>query len=328
MNKKSNGNNKPQTQSQNLFPALANALGGGLRGEVASNTIVLGTGAFVLAALARVLNQTRSRVSEYGGVSLDKHLNTTPTDPLITKDNPLISTGRDKYAIKKNASEDEQKGITYHLDEGWKWVKSILERATDKNTWDSDDIIRWAVPAAGIIAGTVGGYRLLDRTYDASDKEALNKKKSELEKLHKDIIIGRALHQRDALDDKARLALMNRANEAVQNISKDASEQDRKGYGKTDNPYIIPGFGLLLTVALGLSALGAYDYAADRNPRRLKEKAMKSGIKQYAQGNSMLRSIDQRLTDDPILRAKLQSIKKTKGASPVETPIEYTPVTI
>lgn len=329
--------NQLHKEAGSLYPRLTQALGGGDGAEIASNTIVLTAGAALVSALARAINQTRSSVTEYGGVPMDVHLNTTMKDPVIS-DSSLINKPHTKRAFVETLKNlgsigvSTVKGVRALIGgaaSATEKLADLLKSLEKEETWEASNLGKWAIPAAGAVAGVVGGSKLIDNMYDKSDAAALDKSKDQLTRLHKDLIIARALQQRGALSESDFQGLMAKSGPIAEKADMKKTAEDKVNkddQGGSSIPLAL--FGLITATAAALAGKAAYDYASERNPRRLQYKAIKDGLKQYAQGNALMRTIDQRLTDDPAMLAKLQTIKSTKGASPVETPIEYTPVTI
>ena len=329
-----------------VVPQLSQAFGGGLWGDVVSNTLVLGGAATVISALARAINQTRQSVDEYGGVPMDVHLNTTMKDPVMHSMG--IADGKNKKGIiGKSASMDKQaeegfwgslksigrssldivqsgaKGVTKATEA----LAGLLETATNPKTWDTKETFRWAVPGAGILFGAIAGSRMVDNIYDKSDEAALDKRKKELSDLHKDIITARALQARGALSRDVYADILARATKVSRSADINKTAED-KSTPDSDQSILMATLGVIAAATAGIGGYGAYQYAASRNPNRLKYDAIKAGLKSYAQDNALMRTLDQRLTDDPELYKKLSSLVAKNKKSPVETPIEYNQVTI
>lgn len=261
--------------------SLANSLGGTNGARVAANSILAGSAAFTVAALARVISQQKEQDHKYADIDSSKYLDMSVQDPIVSKEHVDELTGRQKQAA-----------------------------------FNTKDMVRWSAPAAAaLFAGTLG-HTIVDRAYDRSNEEKLKEEEAILADLTKKVSLARALNARNQLSDDAYNELMTQI-------------QPYMGKTASDNPIVMPALGLVMSLAFALSAYGAYHHDAARNPARLKYKAIKGGLKNFAMQNGGMYPIDRPLTEDEETKEALRDLdSKSPAASPTETPMTIAPVTI
>ena len=269
---------------------LTNAMGGTTGAHIAANSILTGTAAFTVAALARAITQLKHHDEDYADVDTTKYLDMSVEDPVIKGEHLKQLTG-------KTAA--------------FKW----------------SDTARWAAPAGAAIASAAIGHTMVDRMFDSEADNKLREDEAILEDLNNKISLARALNARGQLTDDAYNELMNQVQPY---LDKKSSYMPKEAtIPASENPLVMPALGLTMALAFALSAYGAYHYDAARNPNRLKHKAIKSGLKNYAMQNGGMYSVDRPMAGDASTRKLLESIdNKGKESSPVETPMTIAPVTI
>lgn len=332
-----------------ISPDLSKALGGGFTGDLISNSLIIGGGAFAVSALARIINQARSDVSDYGGVPMEQHLNTTMRDPVFSSDMTGLIKG---YKAKEEPAKDKKKskqvttkkahtkqaatkqaGLWDDIVAAGDWIKDTYrgikdttKHITAEKTWDPKNLLLYSVPVGTAVLAALAGHKMMDNVYDKSDSEALSKEQTRLSKLHKQLIMARALNRRGALSNEGLESIMKESDPIVRSAdrSKTANFKDKE-YG-TRVPMGVAG--LLLAVAATLGAVGGYSYSSARNDRRLKYKAIKDGLSDFARDNSLMRTIDQKITTDDDVYKDLSKITASSKSSPRETPMVYNPVSV
>ena len=325
-----------------ISPDLSKALGGGFTGDLISNSLIIGGGAFAVSALARIINQSRSDVTDYGGVPMEQHLNTTMRDPVFASDMTGLIKGykakeeanKNKKRPKKslNKGTTKQAGLIGDIKSIGGWVKDtyndikdLYYDATAPKTWDPKNLLIYSVPVTTAVVAALAGHKMMDNVYDKSDSTALSKEQARLSKLHKQLIMARALNRRGALSDEGLENIIKESDPIVTsaNRSKTASDNSEPG---TVVPMGVAG--LLLAVAATLGAVGGYSYSSARNDRRLKYKAIKDGLSDFARDNALMRTIDQKITTDDDVYKDLSKITASSKSSPRETPMVYNPVSV
>lgn len=321
-----------------IAPSLSKALGGGFTGDLISNSLIIGGGAFAVSALARIINQARSDVSDYGGVPMEQHLNTTMRDPVFSSDMAGLIKGHKAKEDGNKNKKSPKKGTTKHasLRDTFKdikqWardtyadIKGLTADITAPKTWDPKNLLIYSVPATTAVVAALAGHKMMDNVYDKSDSTALSKEQARLSKIHKQLIMARALNRRGALSDEGLENIIKESDPIVisANRSKTASDKNEAG---TVVPMGVAG--LLLAVAATLGAVGGYSYSSARNDRRLKYKAIKDGLSDFARDNALMRTIDQKITTDDDVYKDLSEITASSKSSPRETPMVYNPVSV
>ena len=285
---------------QSLFSGLAKAWGDTDNARIAANTVGYGASAFVLAALARALVQQQDPHESYAGVDTAKQLNTTMSDPIVSSE---LSGELNKSVKKQNK-----------------------EASLNKKALKTTDVLKWALPIGAVGLGGAIGYKLVDDIYDKDTSKKLKEEKALLASLHKKVVMARALNARGQLSEDMYRDILKEAQPflakqaMVIHLNKTAADPVKD--------WAVPALGLALSVALASSAYGTYQYLKSRNVDRLRHKAIKSGLEEYAMQQSMMRPIEHSLTDDPKVRAMLEAIEAKKKSSPTETPMTISPVTI
>ena len=290
-------------RKQALFSSLGDALGGTTGAHVAANAIGYGGSAFVLAALARALVQQQDPHESYAGVDAARKLNTTQADPVVSGE---LNKELAKSVQKQNKSA------------------SVSKQASD---W-----LKWGVPAGAILLGGGIGYKLVDDMYDKQTASKLKEEKALLASLHKKIVMARALNARGQLSNEMYNSILEEAGPLLAKQAMEYHKMNKTAKGKSTKDltkdWIKPALGLACAIAMTASAYSVYQYQASRNPTRLRHKAIKGGLDEYAMQQSVMRPIEHSLTDDPKVKAMLEAIESKKKAAPTETPVAYTPVTI
>lgn len=285
---------------KSLFSGLAKAWGDTDNARIAANTVGYGASAFVLAALARALVQQQDPHESYAGVDAAKQLNTTMSDPIVSSE---LSSELNKSVKKQNK-----------------------EASLSKKALEATDVLKWALPIGAVGLGGAIGYKLVDDVYDKDTSKKLKEEKALLASLHKKVVMARALNARGQLSEDMYRDILREAQPflakqaMVRHLNKTAADPVKD--------WAVPAIGLALSVVLAASAYGTYQYQKSRNVDRLRHKAIKSGLEEYALQQSMMRPIEHSLTDDPKVRAMLEAIEAKKKASPTETPMTISPVTI
>lgn len=201
-------------------------------------------------------------------------------------------------------------------------TKEALKRIS-KGTRKTAALADYAIPAAGVLVSSGLGYKAMDSLYDKHTADKLKEEKAVLTSLHKKLVMARALQSRGQLSDSMYQELLNEVQPIMDKAASDMSMAKTAGVNWTAL------LGLVMATSAAIGAYGVYNYQASRNPDRLKHKAIKAGLNQYAMQNSIMRPIEHNLTDDPKVLKLLQAVEdKTDKASPTETPVAYTPVTI
>lgn len=287
---------------QSLFSGLAKALGGTTGSEIAANAIGYGGSAFLLATIARALVQQQDPHESYAGVDATKHLNTTMQDP-------IVSSQLNKELDKSVKKQTKSASVT----------KEALEAA---------DLLKWGIPAGAALLGGSLGYKMVDDMYDKSTAKKIKEDKALLASLHKKVVMARALNARGQLSEDMYRDILKEAQPFLAKQAMDRHlHKDASGKGVLSD-WAAPAIGLALSVALAAGAYGTYQYQKSTNPNRLRYKAIKGGLEEYAMQQSTMRPIEHSLTDDPKVLAMLEAIEAKKKASPTETPITMSPVTI
>lgn len=284
----------------------------------ASRTLKYGTSAFLLSfmigSLARYMKHLTETNKNYIDLDVSKQVGSSTTAPVVSGEDIDELTGK-KQQVK----------TAKLLKKGGGW----------------EDLPVYAVPAALGIGGLALGAKVLDNMYDKETNEALKKRKSELEKLHKKVILARALGVRNALDDTA---YQNLLKEVDSSISKQASE------GVLENVYntiknigsaasgLVKGvatanwpayMGLLAATTFALGGISAYAVASKNDPENRKHEALRKGLKQYALGQRNIKPVEQDLAVDQNTLNALSSIgKKNNPMGVQETPISSVAITI
>ena len=284
---------------KSIFSGLAKSMGGSQEAEIAANAIGYGGSAFILAALARALYQQQDPHESYAGVDSTKHLNTTIDDPVVSSE----------------LSDDLSKSV----------------RRQTKSA-SAGDWLKWSVPiGSAMLMGGIG-YKLVDDVYDKGTAKKLQEDKALLASLHKKLVMARALNARGQLSNDMYNEILR---EAGPLLSKSGSfiktAEDGSVYKEHSgvvSDWGLPALGLAMGIAALASGYSVYQYQASRNPSRLRQKAIKSGLDEYAMQQSVMRPIEHSLTDDPKVRSMLEAIEAKKKSSPTETPMTIAPVTI
>lgn len=285
---------------KSIFSGLAKAWGDTPNARIAANVVGYGASAFVVAALARAIVQQQDPHESYAGVDAAKQLNTTMSDPIVSSQ---LSNELNKSVKKQNK-----------------------EASLNKKALEATDVLKWALPIGAVGLGGALGYKLVDDMYDKSTAKKLKEEKALLASLHKKVVMARALNARGQLSEDMYRDILREAQPFLakqamsMNISKTAADPVKD--------WAVPALGLALSIALAAGAYGSYHYQKSRNVDRLRYKAIKNGLEEYAMQQSMMRPIEHSLTDDPKVRAMLEAIEAKKKASPTETPMSIAPVTI
>lgn len=268
--------------------------GSGPVSRTVRNSLIVGSGAYLLGMLSRAMEQKRVADKPYYGVDVNKSVNTVVNEPVIPKSIlKELTSGKDS---------DEVLGVP------------------KKSALDTRELLSWTAPVA---AGTLGyalGSKLFDKKYDTDTNVRLKEQNALLSNLHKKIIAARALNARGKLSDDVFQSLVS---EAEPLLAKAA-----KARGTTTDDTLMAASGLLMSTALALSAYGAHKYFSARNPNNMKYKAINKGMKEYALNNSLMRPIEQQLTDDPETGKLIAELVRGSKTPISETPIAYTPVTL
>lgn len=289
-------------KKQALFSGLADAMGGSPEARIAANSIGYGGTAFILAALARAMVQQQDPHESYAGVDTAKQVNTTMDDPIVSAE-----LSKDlKQSVKRQNKE-----------------ASLYKKADTTMS----DIMKLAIPTGAAVLGGALGYRLVDDVYDKSTAKKLKEEKALLASLHKKVVMARALNARGQLSEDMYRDILMEAHPLLAKQAMDRHMNKTAGGGLVKD-YAAPALGLALSIAFAASAYGSHQYFASRNVDRLRHKAIKEGLGEYAMQQSMMRPIEHSLTDDPKVKAMLESIEAKKKASPTETPMIHTSVTI
>lgn len=269
---------------------LTNAMGGTTGAHIAANSILTGTAAFTVAALARAITQMRDQGNDYADIDTTKYLDMSVEDPVIKEEHVKELTG-------KTAA--------------FKW----------------SDTARWAAPAGAAIAAATIGHTMVDRMFDSTTDSKLREDEAILEDLNNKLSLARSLNARGQLSDDAYNELMTQVQPY---LDKKSSYMPKEAtIPSSENPLVMPALGLTMALAFALSAYGAYHYDAARNPNRLKHKAIKSGLKNYAMQNGGMYSVDRPMTDNSKTMKLLATLENEgKDSSPTETPVAFAPVTI
>lgn len=272
--------------------SMSDAMGGTTGAYVAANSILAGGAAFTIAALARAITQYRNSDNDYADVDTTKYLDMAVEDPIIREDHVRKLTGK-------------------------------------KASFDIKDIARWAAPAgAAIFAGTVG-HTMVDKMFDKNKDSKLKEDEAILEDINNKLSLARALNARGQLTDDAYNELMNQVQPYLDKKSSDNSSGKDYTIPGSGNPIVMPAIGLTMALAFALSAYGAYHHDAARNPNRLKYKAIKSGLKNYAMQNGGMYSVDRPMAENSKTMQLLSTLEnKGKSSAPTETPAMINPVTI
>lgn len=275
-----------------IFKFISDAMGGTPEADVAANAIGLGASAFVITALARAIAQQKTPSGMYSEVDATKHLNTTIQDPIVEEDT--------KDALKR------------------------ISKGYQKTAAFGD----YAIPAASVLLSSGIGYKAMDSLYDKRTSESLKEEKAALTSLHKKLVMARALQSRGQLSESMYRSLLGEVQPIIDKSASDHTvnkPMEKAALWDTGTALL----GLVMATSMALGAYGTYNYQASRNPSRLKHKAIKSGLEQYAMQNSLMRPIEHKLTDDPKVLKLLQEVEDTTGkASPTETPVVYNPVNL
>lgn len=150
-----------------LREGVSNSLGGTNGARIAADSILTGSAAFTLAALARIIAQQKEADHDYADVDVAKYVDMSVNDPIIDKDHVNELTGQTKRAF------------------------------------NTKDLTRWSIPAAsGILAGTLG-HIVVDRIYDRSTGDKLKEDEAVLADLTKKVTLARALNARGMLSDES-----------------------------------------------------------------------------------------------------------------------------
>lgn len=202
-------------------------------------------------------------------------------------------------------------------------TKEALQRIS-KGSQKTAAMGDYAIPAAGVLLSAGLGYKAMDSLYDKHTADRLKDEKAKLTSLHKRLVMARALQSRGQLSESLYRDLLN---EVQPIMDKTASDTHMEKTALLDTGSAL--LGLVMATAATLGAYGTYNYQASRNPDRLKQKAIKSGLEQYAMQNSLMRPIEHKLTGDPKVLKLLQAVEDaTDKASPTETPVVYNPVNL
>lgn len=270
---------------------IAAMMGGTKAAQVTATSLGVGASAFVVTALARAIAQQKDMTSNYVGVDIARDLNTTSSSPLVS----------DKLYkdVKKSVGTDKQNQIS-------------------KQGASMADYMAYGAPIAAGLFGAGLGYKIIDNYYDSKVRNDLDARQKKLYDLYNKLVMARALNAREKLSE---------------DMYRDIIREVKPLTDKTANvklPDISPSIGLVLMVAAGLGAYGAYNYMAANNPNRLKYKAIKSGLRQYAMQNSMMRPIEHQLTNDPEIKVMLENMSgdTNKSTDVTETPMGLAEVTI
>ena len=323
-----------------LSTGLNNAFGGTHTGGILTDSLIVGSGAFLLTAVARAIQQSGSSISDYAGGHFDQDLDTTMKNPMLDKDTTkslhrkqtILTAPADTPKDKNNKRKKTASGPQW-----WENLKGLWNGAGElvsdpgkffEDRFDKRDMLNYAVPATVAVLASIGGYKAIDNIYDKSDARKLNKNKERLTELHKKLVISRARNARGDLSDLEYNKLMKEIDPVVRSMSRGKTASTRAS-GSEFGEKTLAITGLLMLAAAGAGAIGGYNWSAAKNDKRLKYKAMKSGLKQMAQQQALMRSIDQKLTNDPEVEAYLASLVKKDGAkAPTNTPINYVDVSI
>lgn len=289
-------------KKQALFSGLADALGGTTEAQIAANSIGYGGTAFVLAALARAMVQQRDPHESYAGVDTAKQVDTTMKDPLVTED--IADDIKRSVKSQSKSANVSKKAVTL------------------------SDVAKWAVPVGSVALGGALGYKLVDDIYDKSTAKKLNEEKAILSSLHKKVVMARALNARGQLSESMYRDILMEAQPLLAKQAMYRHLNKTAGGDHVFKDWAAPALGLALSVAFAASAYGAHNYFASRNVNRLRHSAIKEGLGEYAMQQSVMRPIEHSLTDDPKVKAMLESIEAKKKAEPTETPMIHTAVTI
>ena len=163
------------------------------------------------------------------------------------------------------------------------------------------DFVQYALPAAGVVGGSVLGYNLVDRIMEKHDAREYDKQIAYKSDLLKKLVAARALNARGQLTDQNYNKVMQEydAYTKTASLNKYAEGQSLKdrakswlGLDKTDetgrNWFDRPiskgvgALGLILTIAMAASAYASKEYFDKNDPARIKEKAMKEGLEAYS----------------------------------------------
>ena len=270
--------------------SLTDAMGGTTGAHIASNSILTGATAFTVAALARAITQYKNQGEDYADVDTTKYLDMAVEDPVISEEHLKQLTG-------KTAA--------------FKW----------------SDAARWAAPTGAAIAAATIGHTMVDRMFDSSTDSQLREDEAILEDLNNKLSLARSLNARGQLSDDAYNDLMQQVQPYLDKKSSYIPKQAT--IPSEENPLVMPALGLTMALAFALSAYGAYHYDAARNPNRLKHKAIKSGLKNYAMQNGGMYSVDRPIAGNQKTMQLLAALDNNGSeSSPTETPVEFAPVTI
>lgn len=326
---------------ERLSTGLNNAFGGTHTGGILTDSLIVGSGAFLLTAVARAIQQSGSSITDYAGGHFDQDLDTTMKNPMLDKDTAKSlrrkQTTLTAQSTPKPEDKDTKRKKTASGPQWWENLKGLWngagELVTDpgkffEDRFDRRDMLNYAVPATVAVLASIGGYKAIDNIYDKSDARKLNKNKERLTELHKKLVISRARNARGDLSNAEYNRLMKEIDPVVRSMSRGKTANTRAS-GSAFGEKTLAITGLLMLAAAGAGAIGGYNWSAAKNDKRLRYRAMKSGLKQMAQQQALMRSIDQKLTDDPEVEAYLSGLVKKDGVkAPTNTPINYVDVSI
>lgn len=199
---------------------------------------------------------------------------------LLDKDTHFTTKPMKKYLDTTMSSPIGAKDIAAVTEEG-KDKKEELAKSASGLT----DFTQFALPAAGVLGGSILGYSALDRLIEKSDAKDYDKQIAQKDQLMKKLVAARALQARGMLSDENYNSLMKEyeAYSKKASLEKKASlDKSAKGWWDETVSISKGTAGLLMLLAMAASAYTTKQYFDRNDPARIKEKAMKEGLEQYS----------------------------------------------
>lgn len=195
---------------------------------------------------------------------------------LIDKDTTFTTKPMKKYLDTTMKAPISAKDVASVTDEEKRKQEELKKSAS------LTDFGQFALPAAGVLGGSILGYSALDKLIEKSDAKEYDKQISQKDQLMKKLVAARALQARGMLSDDSYNSLMKE----YEAYSKTASMSKTAGafeeWWKSPMSMTKGTAGLLMLLAMAASAYTTKQYFDNNDPARIKEKAMRAGLEQYS----------------------------------------------
>ena len=240
-------------------------------------TGLVGVGA--LAAAIRFYKGALEKDTTFTSKPMNRYLDTTTGAPIGVSN---LAAFEDQQKAKKKKQQ---------------LAKTASEEDNGGRSWVTD-FTQFALPAAGVIGGSVLGYNLADRYLEKRDATEYDKQIKEKTALVKRLVAARALQARGKLDDANYNSLMTTVNGYTKKASlnkeagwwKDVQEffGGKKERSNDQNWLNSPASmtkgtaGLLLLLTAATTAYMSKQYFDANDPARIKEKALRNGLEVYS----------------------------------------------